>query len=374
MEASFGKPREFRPAVLLLILELLLRGSQGSRNQGTHTLRYDVTARSLEGSEQTPLLVLIYVDDELFLRYDGDSRSAKPWACWIKGHEGNETCAREAENLPKEEERLREMMAEMLNQKGHDNGLHTLQATLGCELQRNGSTRGFWHLGYDGRNLLTFDQKTLTWMMDVPFTQQNKTFWEPRAPKADLVKTFLDDTCPAQLQRYLASLSNVLPDTGSPVVIVTYRNYPVGRITLTCRAFNLYRHVAARSTLLWLRDGKPVQQDVFGPGTILPSGDGTYQTWVSIRVLPGQEPQFTCNLRHSNHTIMQTAASGEKMGQPPASWGGRQKQAGLRRTHNDGLVTESANKDSPDASSSATASAASAFPVIVLSVALPRAN
>lgn len=93
-------------------------------------------------------------------------------------------------------------------------GLHILQATLGCELQRNGSTRGFWHLGYDGRNLLTFDQRTLTWTMDVPFTQQ-KTFWEPRAPRADLVKTFLDDTCPAQLQRHLASLRSEPLDTGT---------------------------------------------------------------------------------------------------------------------------------------------------------------
>lgn len=49
----------------------------------------------------------------------------------------------------------------------------------------------------------------------MPLTQQNKMFWEPRAPRADLVKTFLDDTCPAQLQRHLASLSNVLPDTGT---------------------------------------------------------------------------------------------------------------------------------------------------------------
>lgn len=373
MEASSGTAG---PAVLLLILALLLTESQGSRSQGTHTLRYDVTACFLEGSEQTRLLVLIYVDDELFLRYNGDRRSAKPWACWIKGHGGDETCAREAENLPKEEERLREMMAEMINQKGHDKGPYTLQATLGCELQRNGSTRGFWHLGYEGRNLLTFDQKTLTWTMDVPFTQQKKTFWEPRAPKADLVKTFLDETCPARLQRHLASLSNVLPDTGSPVVIVTCRNYPVGRITLTCRAFNLSSRVA---TLLWLRDGKPVQQDVFGPGTILPSGDGTYQTWVSIRVLPGQEPQFACNLRHSNRTIMQTAVSGESMGWPSASWATRQEAEGPHRTHNGhvvdgGLVTGNANKDSPDASSCATASAISAFPVVVLSVALPRAN
>lgn len=86
---------------------------------------------------------------------------------------------------------------------------------MGCELLSNGSTRGFWHLGYDGQNFLTFDQKTLTWTVDGPSTQQNKMFWKTHAPRADLVKTFLDDICPAHLQRYLASLRNGLQDTGT---------------------------------------------------------------------------------------------------------------------------------------------------------------
>uniref|UniRef100_A0A8C6GS54 Ig-like domain-containing protein n=1 Tax=Mus spicilegus TaxID=10103 RepID=A0A8C6GS54_MUSSI len=355
MKASSGKPREFRPAVLLLILGLLLRDSRGSSIQGfladvevhgssrltrTHTLRYNVRAHSLEGSEKTRLLVLIYVDEELFLKYNGDSRETEPLGCWIKGHGGNETCARETKNLLKEEEKLRGMMAEVINQKSQEEGLHTLQATLGCELLSNGSTRGFWHLGYDGQNFLTFDQKTVTWTVDGPSTQQNKMFWKTRAPRADLVKTFLDDICPAQLQRYLASLRNGLQDTGPPMVTVTCRNYPVGRVTLTCRAFNLYTREA---TLVWLQDGKPVQQKTFRSETVLPSGDGTYQARVSIRVLPGQEPQFSCNLRHGNHSIMQTAVSGH------------------------------AAEDSQDAASSATASAGSALPV-VLAVALARAN
>lgn len=86
---------------------------------------------------------------------------------------------------------------------------------MGCELPRNGSARGFWHLGYDGQNLLTFDMKTLTWTVNVPSNKQNKTFWVTHAPRADLVKTLLDDICPAQLRRYLASLGNALQDTGT---------------------------------------------------------------------------------------------------------------------------------------------------------------
>ncbi|XP_037057739.1 zinc-alpha-2-glycoprotein-like [Peromyscus leucopus] len=249
--------------------------------------------------------ILVYADDELFLRYKGDSRRAEAVGPKIKGHTGAENWARKTEDLQRKKEQLRRMLAAATKQLGQETGLHTLQETLSCELQGNQSTGGFWRLGYDGQDSLTFDQKTLRWTMTVPSTQQTKVFWETHAPRADEFKTFLEDICPAQLQGYLAFLKNFPPDTGLPEVKVTNRTYPVGRITLTCWAFNLYSREA---TLAWLQDGKQAQQRTFGPGTILPSGDGTYQTWVSIWVLPGQEPEFTCRLRHQTHDIKVPAA------------------------------------------------------------------
>ncbi|XP_049983123.1 MHC class I-like protein MILL2 [Alexandromys fortis] len=238
-----------------------------------------------------------YIDGNLFLRYKGDRRRAEVLRARIKGHAGAETWARETEGLWKMEEQLRRILAEVTDQ---DRGLHTIQVILGCELQRNGNIGGFWRLGYDGQDALTFDQKTLTWIMAVPSTQQTKTFWETHAPKADQVKNFLEGICPAQLKRHLDSLRNAQMDTGPPKLKVTSRRYPVGRITLKCRAFNLYPPVA---TLTWLQDGKPTQQQTFGPGTVLPSGDGTYQTWLSIWVLPSQESEFTCSLRNHSKNI-----------------------------------------------------------------------
>ncbi|XP_035294315.1 H-2 class I histocompatibility antigen, alpha chain-like isoform X1, partial [Cricetulus griseus] len=243
------------------------------------------------------ILALGYFDDKPFLRYKGDNRTAEALRPGIKGHAGAETQARETEGLWKKQ--LRAMVAEVARQIDQDRGNHTIQVTFGCELHRNGSTRGFWRLGYDGQDSITFDQKTLTWTMAVPSTQQTRNFREIYTPKA--AQVFLKDTCPAQLQECLDSSKNILLDTGAPKVKVTSRRYPVGRITLTCWAFNLYPPVA---TLVWLQGGKPVQQQTFGPGTILPSGDGTYQTWVSIWVLPGQEPEFTCCLRNCSKNIV----------------------------------------------------------------------
>ncbi|XP_076428381.1 MHC class I-like protein MILL2 isoform X2 [Peromyscus maniculatus bairdii] len=226
-------------------------------------------------------------------------RRAELWGPRIKRQGGAEIWTRETEDMQEKEEQLRRMLTEVMTQKGQHRGIHTLQATFGCETQGN-NTGGFWRLGYDGQDFLIFDQKIPTWKVAVPSAYSSKIFWERHGPSVEKVKTFLNGICPDRLQRYSIYSGNQLMDTGSPNMTVTSKVHELGRITLTCWAFNLYTPVA---TLTWLRDGKLAQQHTFGPGTILPSGDGTYQTWVSIWVLPGQEPHFTCRLRHCSKNI-----------------------------------------------------------------------
>ncbi|XP_026633395.1 hereditary hemochromatosis protein-like isoform X2 [Microtus ochrogaster] len=144
----------------------------------------------------------------------------------------------------------------------------------------------------------------------------------------------------------------IVPAQGSPEVKVTNRTYPVGRITLTCRAFNLCPPV---DTLTWLQDGKPVQQRIFGPRTILPSGDGTYQTWASIWIFPGQESEFTCYLRHYDMKV--PAAPSKKMRQQSTSGGRRQGREGSI-----GHTTTS------DTASPPSASTVSALPIVLVLV------
>ncbi|MEJ1288988.1 MHC I like leukocyte 1 [Cricetulus griseus] len=184
---------------------------QRSQDRGPHTLRYDLTTISLDVPDK--ILALGYFDDKPFLRYKGDNRTAEALTPRFKGHAVDETQARETEGLWKEQ--LRAMLAEVTRQRSQDRGLHTIQVTFGCELHRNGSTRGFWHLGYDGQDSITFDQKTLEWTMAVPSTKKTKNFREIYASKAAQVKTFLEGTCPAQLQKHLASSKNFLLDTGT---------------------------------------------------------------------------------------------------------------------------------------------------------------
>ncbi|XP_038195151.1 MHC class I-like protein MILL2 [Arvicola amphibius] len=352
MEASPGNPSKCRFTIFLCVPLLLLIDPGLSCPRETHTLRYQLTVLSPEDSQQLPFPILIYIDDDLFLRYNGDSRRAEAWGPRIKGHAGAETWTRETEDFQKKEEQLRRMLAEVMNQQGQNKGLHILQETLGCELQGNRSTGGFWSFGYDGQDFLTFDQKTLTWTMAMSFTQKTKTFWETHVPRADEVKTFLEDICPAQLLGYLASMRNWQTDKGLPKVKVTNRTYPVGRITLTCRAFNLCPPV---TSLTWLQNEKPVQQRIFEPRAILPSGDGTYQTWASIWIFPGQESEFTCYLRHYDMKVPATPS--ENMGHQSISEGRRQGQEG-----------SIGHTMTSDAASSPPASTVSALPIVLVMV------
>ncbi|XP_058385637.1 MHC class I-like protein MILL1 [Diceros bicornis minor] len=263
-------------------------------------------ALSLDRPGKHQFLALGYFDDELFLHYDGESQMAEPRGLGIKMDLGAETWERETKDLKEKERQLRQMLTEIMGQQGQGSGLHSLQATLGCELQGN-STRGFWRLGYKGQDFLTFDSPTLTWTLALPSAQHIKKLWETQGPRADLVKTFLRVTCPAQLWRYLASWRGLLENTDPPSVTVTRSKNLLGKVILRCWAFSFYPRGAI---LTWLRDGEPMHQGTFGPGTNLPSGDGTYQTWVDTRILPGEEQRFTCHVGHCGLNTTVSAVSG----------------------------------------------------------------
>ncbi|XP_058385619.1 MHC class I-like protein MILL1 isoform X2 [Diceros bicornis minor] len=301
---SPGDPRAL--SHLLLVL-LLLEESRGLP-PGTHTLRYDLMALSLDRPGKPQFLALGYFDDELFLRYDGESQRAEPRGVGIKMDLGAETWERETKDLKEKEQQLRQMLTEIMGEQAQASGLHSLQAMLSCELQGD-STRGSWRLGYNGQDqdFLTFNSETLPWMVAKPSDQHIKKLWETQGPRADLVKIFLRVTCPAQLWRYLASWRGLLENTDPPSVTVTRSKNLLGKVILRCWAFSFYPQGA---TLTWLRDGEPMNHGTFGPGATLPSGDGTYQTWVDTRSLPGEEQRFTCHVAHCGLNTTVPAVSG----------------------------------------------------------------
>ena len=80
---------------------------------------------------------------------------------------------------------------------------HTLQVILGCELQEDNSTRGFWKYGYDGQDHLEFRPETLDWRAAEPGAQVTKLEWEVNKIRAKQNRAYLDRDCPEQLLHLL---------------------------------------------------------------------------------------------------------------------------------------------------------------------------
>lgn len=66
-------------------------------------------------------------------------------------------------------------------------------------------------MGYKGRDFLTVALGPLVWMVALLSSQSIRKLWETHGLRADLVKVFLLEPCPAQIQRYLVS-SRGLPE------------------------------------------------------------------------------------------------------------------------------------------------------------------
>jgi hypothetical protein len=94
-------------------------------------------ALSLDGPGKPQFLALGYLDDELFLHYDGESYRAEPspgLALRSRGQLGAEAWARETEDLQDKEQQLRKTLAEIMGQEGQDGGECTKPETDGSEL------------------------------------------------------------------------------------------------------------------------------------------------------------------------------------------------------------------------------------------------
>ncbi|XP_074927554.1 class I histocompatibility antigen, F10 alpha chain-like [Chelonoidis abingdonii] len=69
-----------------------------------------------------------------------------------------------------------------------------------------------------------------------------------------------------------------------------------GLSTLSCKVSGFYpRHI----TVIWLKNGQNRQQETYSEG-ILPSGDGTYQTWVTVEIDPKIKAHYSCCLPHES--------------------------------------------------------------------------
>ncbi|XP_007471293.1 PREDICTED: hereditary hemochromatosis protein homolog isoform X1 [Lipotes vexillifer] len=289
-----------RPALLLLIL-LRTVATQG-RPPRSHSLRFLFMGAS-EPDLGLPLFeALGYVDDQLFVSYDHESRRAEPRAPWLWGRATSQLWLQLSQNLKGWDHMFTVDFWTIMDNHNQSKvtklGVlpesHTLQVILGCEVQEDNRTRGFWKYGYDGQDHLEFRPETLDWRAAEPRARTTKLEWEVNKIRAKQNRAYLERGCPEQLQHLLELGRGALDRQALPLVKVTH-HVASAVTTLRCQALNFYPQDI---TMRWLKDRQPLDAKDVEPEDVLPNGDGTYQGWVALAVLPGEEQRYSCQVQH----------------------------------------------------------------------------
>uniref|UniRef100_A0A452V5P8 Homeostatic iron regulator n=1 Tax=Ursus maritimus TaxID=29073 RepID=A0A452V5P8_URSMA len=234
---------------------------------GSHSLRYLFMGASVPDLGLPLFEALGYVDDQLFVSYSHESRRAEPRAPWVRGGAASQLWLQLSQSLKGWDHMFIVDFWTIMDNHNRSKESHTLQVILGCEVQEDNSTRGFWKYGYDGQNHLEFCPETLDWRAAEPKAQATKLEWEVNKIRAKQNRAYLERDCPEQLQRLLELGRGILDRQVPPSVKVTH-HVASAVSTLRCQALSFYPRSI---TMKWLKDRQPLEAKdsaVGGPGGV----------------------------------------------------------------------------------------------------------
>ncbi|XP_040588407.1 H-2 class I histocompatibility antigen, D-37 alpha chain isoform X2 [Mesocricetus auratus] len=277
---------------LLLILTLFLTQTQAS----SHSLRYFHTIASRPGLGEPRFIIVGYVDDTQFVRFDSDAENPRmePRAPWMEPEEPGywEEETRKARNTGKNFRSNLKTLLGYYNQSG--DGPHTLQWMYGCDLGPDERLlRGYCQEAYDGHDYISLNEDLRSWTATDLASQISKQKSE-KVGEAHHQRAYLQGPCIEWLQKYLELGKAALLRSDPPKAHVTHHPGPKGDVTLRCWALGFY---PADITLTWQREEEEQTQDMELVET-RPSGDGTFQKWASVVVPSGEEQKYTCHVHH----------------------------------------------------------------------------
>uniref|UniRef100_A0A9L0J793 Ig-like domain-containing protein n=1 Tax=Equus asinus TaxID=9793 RepID=A0A9L0J793_EQUAS len=314
---------------------------------GSPSLRYNLTVVSHHGSVQPRFFADGYLDGQPFLHYDSEKGRAEPRGLWAGAVLGAETWNTETKDLTEKGKDLKMTLADILALQDQKGDSHSLQEIRGCEIQEDNSARGLWHFCYDGELFLSYNPKTNEWTVAKSSAQTQameiKKSWEADGFQSQDYRAHVQGELCGRLRRYRKSWMGFMDRAAStrgskrvnlnpthlpgsleefglrvqdrlgkvrvpPAVNVTLSQASGGMVNLTCWAFGFSpRNIS----VTWRQAEEPLSQDAQQSGAVLPDGNGTYQTWVAIRIPQGEEQRFMCHVGQSGNRTAHPVLSGK---------------------------------------------------------------
>ncbi|KAM4820710.1 zinc-alpha-2-glycoprotein [Thomomys bottae] len=279
---------------VLLSLPLLLGTAAPPETPGgaQHALTFLYTGVSKPSKGFPRFQALAFLDDQAFFRYDSESQRAQPLGPWSQVR-GMEDWKEESRLQKAREEMFLGTLRDIMDYYRDSEGSHTFQGRFGCEFWSNGSSGAFWSYAYDGEDFITFNKDIPAWVPLEAVALETKKKWEAEKVYVKRAKAYLEEECPGMLRRYLNHSRTQLDRQDPPSVWVTSHVVPRSHRTLKCLAYNFYPQGIS---LHWKQT--PQAQESVWERVLLPSGNGTYQAWVLMRIGLQDTAPRVCSVQH----------------------------------------------------------------------------
>ncbi|MCI4392402.1 hypothetical protein PGIGA_G00145430 [Pangasianodon gigas] len=263
----------------------------------THSLQYLYTAVT-PGINFPEFTAVGLVDGEQFVYYDSNITEMIPKTEWINKIDADapDYWKNQTQKMQSDQENLKQLLATVMKDFNHSKGGHTLQRMFGCELDDDGTTRGYDQYGYDGGDFISLDLKTETWTAVNDKAVITEHMWESTGAEAKYMWNFLEEECIKQLKKYVSYGRETLERKVHPETLVFQEYYFFGK--MVCHATGFFPKAL---NITWQKDGEEVHEDVELRET-LPNQDGSFQKR-SILKVPDEELEertYTCVIQHSS--------------------------------------------------------------------------
>ncbi|XP_039373774.1 major histocompatibility complex class I-related gene protein-like isoform X1 [Mauremys reevesii] len=278
----------------LLVLLGAAASPGGYANPAPHALRNFFWVVSEPGPGLPEFIAVGYVDGQLTVHYDSETRSAEPRVAWAERNLDAQYWDGQTQVAQGWEALFQANLDTLRGRYNQSGGFHTLQVKYGCELRDDGTIGGFEQYAYDGGDFLSFDTKTHTWVAAAREAEITQHRWNEDKAYLQQETAYLEQECIEWLQKYLTYGKETLQRREPPRVQVSDRPSRDGLTTLSCWVHGFYPRSVA---VMWLRKGVAVPQET-NRGDVLPSGDGTYQTRATIEIDRSRETDYTCCVEH----------------------------------------------------------------------------
>ncbi|XP_053336788.1 BOLA class I histocompatibility antigen, alpha chain BL3-7-like [Clarias gariepinus] len=242
---------------------------------------------------------LSQLNGEQFEYYDSNTRRKIPKTEWMNKIDADvpDYWDRYTQVLQATQQTIKVNVATLMERFNHTKGVHTVQLMYGCELDDDGTTRGYYQDGYDGEDFLSLDLETLTWIATTPQALITKNKWESDTEYNNHLKNYLEKECIDWLKRYLSYRNKNLQGKVVPEVSV-FQKHSSPSPEVVCQATGFLPKAVM---ITWQKDGEDVHEDVELRET-LHNQDGSFQKR-SILKVPAEELQkhnYTCVVQHSS--------------------------------------------------------------------------